>query len=462
MIVISSDRRVELAVPSDVPIADLLPSLLGHLGPSLADTGLDHEGWVLQRLGEPPLEEDLDATALDLRDGETLYLRPRSDQIPPPDFDDLIDGVAGGMRERAGIWRPEMTRWAGRLFLILVLITGMVVIAVPGPTPNRATVAAVLTLLAFLGAGLAGRLGGDRPLAVVLAFGAVGYAALAGLLAPGADLPEGPGASPAGLLDGLDAVNAICAVGAALTVALLAVSLVGRAGPILAALLAAALAALPGLLVAIGWSISTVSAAGLVAVVSGVLTLTVPRTAFRLSGMRLAPLPTSSDQLQDDIEPEQSVRVLERAAAADRYMTGMYLGLAAASSTAVIVLALHSGWAPPTLATLVVLAGVLAGRSMTSCWHRLAGTLPALVALPTLAATVGASLSDQTRMLTTVVVVPLAALAVVLVTLTLPVRRASPYWGRLGDITQTWATIGQIPVLLAAFGVYDVARALGG
>jgi type VII secretion integral membrane protein EccD len=102
--------RVELAVPAHVPLADLLPTFLGHLGQELATTGLDHGGWVLQRLGEPPLEEDLGTAALGLYDGDILHLRPRDEQLPPVDFDDLVDGVADGIAKRKDAWRPEFTR----------------------------------------------------------------------------------------------------------------------------------------------------------------------------------------------------------------------------------------------------------------------------------------------------------------------------------------------------------------
>lgn len=472
LVVAGPDRRVELAVPTNVPIADLLPTLLGHLGPHLADAGLDHEGWILQRLGDPPLDEDLDVDALNLRDGETVYLRPRSDQIPPADFDDLIDGIATGMRDRSAAWRPEMARWAGLIFLTVVLVTGFSALAAPGPTPLRTTVAALLTVLALAGAGVTGRVGGgssgkapasrDRAVAAVLAFGAIGYAALAGLLAPGSHLPANVDANSAGVLDGLGAVNLVAAVGAALPVALLAALLVDRAGPVAAGFAAAAFAAAPGPLAVLFWQVSTVAAAGLVAVLASVLALAVPMAAFRLSGMRLAPLPVTSEQLQEDIEPEQSVRVLERTAVADRYLTGMYAGLAMAGGIGVVLLARHGGWAPPTLAALVALAGVLSVRSMTSGWHRLAGALPALLAAPVLAAAQGAVSPDQIRLLTTAIVVPLTGFVVVVAARTLPVRRPSPYWGRIGDVVQTMATVAQIPVLLAILGVFGAARGLGG
>src|ERR1700749_3986944 len=35
-------RSVELAVPVHVPLIDLLPALVGHLGDGLADAGLEH------------------------------------------------------------------------------------------------------------------------------------------------------------------------------------------------------------------------------------------------------------------------------------------------------------------------------------------------------------------------------------------------------------------------------------
>ena len=125
-------RTVELAVPVHVPLIDLLPALLGHLGENLADTGLEHEGWVLQRLGDPPMREELSVAALGLRDGDLVHLRPRSDQLPQMDFDDLIDGIAVGISRRHDRWRPEMSRrllaglLGGSLAVGLALLAGHV------------------------------------------------------------------------------------------------------------------------------------------------------------------------------------------------------------------------------------------------------------------------------------------------------------------------------------------------
>src|SRR3954452_24353186 len=98
------DSRIELAVPVHVPLADLLPAMLVHLDQRLATSGLEHGGWVLQRLGEPPLDEDRGTAALGLYDGDMVYLRPRADQLPPIDFDDLVDGVATAINDRVDRW----------------------------------------------------------------------------------------------------------------------------------------------------------------------------------------------------------------------------------------------------------------------------------------------------------------------------------------------------------------------
>ena len=85
------EQGFELAVPADVPLADLLPAVLGYGGPDLGERGLEQGGWVLQRLGGAPLDEHRTPGELGLHDGEQLFLRPRRAQLPPVHFDDLVD-----------------------------------------------------------------------------------------------------------------------------------------------------------------------------------------------------------------------------------------------------------------------------------------------------------------------------------------------------------------------------------
>src|SRR5260370_26749167 len=171
-------KSVELAVPVHVPLIDLLPALVGHLGDNLADAGLEHGGWVLQRLGDPPLREDLSIAALGLHDGDVVHLRPRSDQLPPLDFDDLIAGSAVGISGRADRWRPGMTR-----HLLVGLLAAPLAAAVVlragrhGPLADRLTAALAVVFVAL--AAVASRAFGDPPAAGVLGAAAIAYAGVA-------------------------------------------------------------------------------------------------------------------------------------------------------------------------------------------------------------------------------------------------------------------------------------------
>src|SRR5215213_4427871 len=162
------DATLEVSVPADVPIVDVLPTLLGYFT-DLADAGLAHGGWVLQRLGGDPLDGESTATALGLRDGEVLYLRARAEQLPPADFDDLIDGVATGIAARKDAWRPEHGRRLGLAMAALALLAGAgLLLTCWGRTSVAATAAAVAVVL-LTGCAAASRAAADRTSAFLLA-----------------------------------------------------------------------------------------------------------------------------------------------------------------------------------------------------------------------------------------------------------------------------------------------------
>ncbi|NED84266.1 type VII secretion integral membrane protein EccD, partial [Streptomyces sp. SID11233] len=151
-------RSIDLAVPADVPVSDLLPAVLGYAGDGLEEAGIDHGGWVLQRLGGEPLDEERTLDSYGLRDGDTLYLRPRTEALPEVHLDDLVDGIATTMRDQPYGWTPKVSRWVLLGLAVVLLIGGMVVIAWPGGSaPVRAVFATAAGLLLLAGAGSASR-----------------------------------------------------------------------------------------------------------------------------------------------------------------------------------------------------------------------------------------------------------------------------------------------------------------
>ena len=98
--VISTSRRVDLALPGSVSLSELLPSILRFSGLE-SNTPTDSvNAWVLQRFGSDPFDLYTPVTKLSIRDGETLYLRHRESALPDAAFDDVVDAVAGATASR--------------------------------------------------------------------------------------------------------------------------------------------------------------------------------------------------------------------------------------------------------------------------------------------------------------------------------------------------------------------------
>ena len=70
--VVAPRMRLDIAVPADVPLAALVPTLLLHTGEQAIEAGAAHGGWALQRLGEPPLNTDGTCATLGILDGDIV------------------------------------------------------------------------------------------------------------------------------------------------------------------------------------------------------------------------------------------------------------------------------------------------------------------------------------------------------------------------------------------------------
>jgi type VII secretion integral membrane protein EccD len=450
-------RTVELAVPVHVPLIDLLPAMIGHLGENLADAGLDHEGWVLQRLGDPPLREELSVAALGLRDGDLVHLRPRSDQLPPLDFDDLIDGVAVGISGRADRWRPEMSRrllaglLGGALAVGLVLLAGHVSVM-------SAVLAGGLALILLGLTAAASRAYADAAAAAVLGSATVAYACLAG-----AELPLLSAASHGAPLLVWSLLRAsVLAGGAAIAGASIAVGMAsGGRRPVLVG------AATAGLLIAAGGAVATIGKLGPSAVAAAVVTLAMPIgcwapvLSFRLSKMRLDPTPTTADELQSDLDPVPGQHVLDATLLADRYMTALYTGLGVVAAAGLAILGITASLRAEVTAADAIVLLLLHSRVLVAARHRLAALLPAAVGLAVLLAASGLR-SDARHWPVVLGIVVVAAGMLLVAERSLPGHRMLPHWGRAGDTLQILAAAALFPLTLWVLNVYQFVRSAHG
>ncbi|CAN3979135.1 type VII secretion integral membrane protein EccD [Kitasatospora purpeofusca] len=435
----------ELALPGDVVLADLLPAVLGYAGTDVTESGTEHSGWILQRLGGAPLDEERTLEELGLADGEELFLRPGQDALPEVHFDDLVDGVRTGTAARGDSWRPAVTR---RLALVLALVTlagGLLLLALPGPEAPRCAAAAVVALLLLAGGAAATRLIGDSAAGTALAAAGVAHAAAAAALVPGVT-------GPARLLAGGSA-----GVGATV----LALALV-RSGPFFAGLLVAASLALAAGALAVSGAPTThvASALAAVAVLFGAF---VPGLAFKLGGLRLPALPRNADELQEEIEPFPAEDVLARSLVADSYLAGFFVavGTVCAATVSVLALARDGGWGPTAMAADLAVLLLLHARDIGGLRQRLALLLPGALGLGLLAARTGWDAAPGARLVVFVVLL-LAATGLCATAWTVPGRRLLPYWGRAGDLLHSLAALALLPLALQVFGFYGAMRGLAG
>ncbi|GAA4827980.1 type VII secretion system ESX-4 subunit EccD4 [Saccharopolyspora rosea] len=444
-------RSVELAVPTEVPFADLLPAVLRHAGQDLADQGVEHEGWVLQRFGHPPLDENRTAAELGLTDGETVHMRPRAEALPEIDFDDLVDGIAGQIRARPDRWNDRLTRWTLLAFAGLALLLGWTALAV-AENALLSTVAAGAGALGLVAlAGVAARAKSATITATVLAVAAVGFAALSGWFLPLAVHPAAPPA--AGL---------VCGSVLALLVSVLALFGVADATLFFVPLLLPAAVLTAVLLLGFAFALRADQCAALGIALCLVAMSFVPTLSFRLAGFKLPDLPSGADELDEDTEPVPYREVVDRSQVAARYIAALTIALTALTialvgvaisswqlwqalfvGVAALLLLLRARSFDGRWARWSVLVG--GGCGVAACWvWLLVGTDP-LVRLAVLFPTAVA-----------------LAFVLVLCSRSLPGTKLRPYWGRAVDIVEVLVAVALVPLLLAVLDVYEFVQGLAG
>jgi type VII secretion integral membrane protein EccD len=451
--VIGPSRRADLAVPTAIPVATLLPVLLAHTSDSTPER--QHaDGWILQRLGGVPCDPNGTAESLDWLHGEELHLRPAVDPLPELDYDDLADGIAAAVNDRRDRWQPSYRR---QLFLVLAVALIVVigaVIAGARASGVRVCASTGLTLVLILVTVLAARRLADRTAALLAGLVACGFGALA---AAAPDQLIGWPPDHAGVVRALAAAGTVAAV-------LIVVHLVWERGIPIAAFLIVLLTAVLStpLIWMLGWTgLDPAGVAGLS--VTGLLALVVvaPKLVLRTARLRGPQLPRTGEELQYDIQPDPAQLVRTRAGHADMQLTAILAAVALLMPPLLFVLARDPGWVGPTAAATVSGALLLRARASLGLWQRLSLVAAGGTGWVILVLAVAGALTDAGR------VVLLGGLLLVLVALVLAVLR--PWPRRLLPIWEFTATIldvvtGCVVPLMALYllGVFAWARGLFG
>ncbi|MFD0691571.1 type VII secretion integral membrane protein EccD [Actinomadura fibrosa] len=453
--IVAPRRRIDVSLPADVPLAHMLPTLLRAAGEDMADAGLAHSGWVLQRLDDSPFDPAQTMAALGVRDGEILYFRPRMAQLPEMSFDDVADVIATGIRERSDRWRPTTTRSFGLGAAAAALLVAAVVIALSGPPWIVPAAAAGLVALATLiAATILSRAVGDSGAGTVLGYVALPHAFLAGLCAPARKGLE---------LTDLGAPHLLAGFGVMTLAAIIAAFAVADGLPVFLGVAFASFVGTAG--AGVGFAFDDLPPAGIAAVAAVLVMMfiaAVPSLSFKLARVPLPPVPNSAEDLRRDTETVDGKQVLARTAAADRFATGLIASIALTAGGAMLFLFADDGWAGPATSAMMGFSLLLRARVFRGVHQRAWMLVSGFLGLVLTA--VGMAVHGGQVLALAAALVPLLVLAliVVWVTLWLPGHRPTPFWGRAGDIIDIFVMISLIPLALAVLDIYSRVRGLAG
>jgi type VII secretion integral membrane protein EccD len=454
--VIGPARTLELAIPANLPLIDVLPVMVEHLGgegDSFAQA-VAGRGVALQRLGGEPLDEDQSAEGLGLRDGDLLCLRLRDSMLPAFACDDAIDGVAARLRRRGDSWTPGLTRGvllalAGTAFAVSLAAL------LPGPAPAARAISALVLAVVLLGASCgAGRGLGDRGAGGLLVGAAAAFAALAAHLLPQAAADPGTTASAD--------VRFTAAAAAASAVGMLGVWAVGLPGAWNLAVGITGLAASAGGLLCQWWDLDPAGAASVVVTAVLLLSPTLPSAVFRLGGLRLPDLPLGPQDIQKDITPYPDGQIRAGADAVRDHLLAAHVAVGIVTGVALVLVCRGDGWATTVLAVLGCGLLLARFRTLADRRQRLALLVPAVAGLVALVLTLGLEASPRTRAVTLAPYTAVLAAGFLAATRLRQPRRPRPYWGRAAQLAETTLAVALVPVLVQVLGLYGWVRGLAG
>jgi type VII secretion integral membrane protein EccD len=449
--IVSPRGRLDVALPPDVPLVDMLPTLLDATGGATEDPGR-RDGWALSRFGGAELDGSRTPAQLSVRDGEMLYLRPRGDAAPLTVFDDIVDALATGNRDRRGRWTSTTTRMAGLVTGMVLLLLGAASLPFAGPPyPTVALAGLALSATLLVLAIVFARALGDGRTATAFALVATGYAGIGGLLLLAGDTP----------VDQVSVAHVTVAATTTVVAATIASVSVPTAAPVFLGAGACAAAAFATMALSATMGRSIASAAAVVAVVAYAFLPAMPMLAFRIAGLKRPPIPTERESLRVETEPVDATRVFELGRRVDAYLMAMLVALAVISAAAAALSAAAGGRGIVFAAALALLP-ILRSRTFGGRSHRLPLVLASGVAVAAVAVTGYLSLAPDLRVLSILGMSVVVAAATVGIGLIGEGQHSSPPWSRFLDIIEILLILALIPLAAWVSGVLEWARAIRG
>ena len=435
--VVSGARRVDLAVPGTVPVAELLPELVRALG--VLDAQTVYGGYHLRSSDGRRLSGEAGLTFQGIEDGGVLTVEAGVDDPAPRVYDDVVEAMADAVEQDTRPWEPAAGRRTALASSAVLLALGALALGLQRPSLVAGAAAGVGALVLAAAALVLARVQREPEVACLLGWAGVVYAAVAGFVAAPAGDPLG--------------VPTTVGAGSALVVALVVIfGLVELRAFLLPAVVVAALASVASGIVA-GTSFEPGPVCLVVLVVAVIAGAAVPRLvlgatrtrveqAHSVEDLTAPPVPVEADSVRADVRRGHELLLAVDAT------SGLLLVLA----TPLLV---GLGLAGTLLGACVAVVLLLRTRHLRAGREVAVGMASGLVGLAALAVSV---IVEQPAWRAPLAVVLALGGAALLVTTLVPaspsVRR-----GRAGDVIEVVALVALLPLAVVAVGLLGTVGA---
>lgn len=443
--------RIDLALPSDIPMANLLPMLLDLAGESSADGGSKHGGWCLAKLGGEAIDPDRSLSSLGVVDGDLLQIRPRNDNPPAPLFDDVVDAIAAAAPDSYRPWNERTARTLGLIAAGLALLASAAGLlragAVAGAGLSAGALAGVTAVVALIAGVVTARVYGETSAGVVVAAASLPLGFVGGLyIVPG-------GAT------GFHSANFLLACTLTLVLAAASIAMLGAGiTPFVACATAAALGALAFLSASLVHRPAAGIAAGAAAVaLAGISAL--PRLTIQLSRLPMPQIPGNAKDLREDPGLPDYAAIEQRVGLAHQYLTGLIMGCGTVAAIGA-VLAAAGGALGIVLGAVVAAVLLLRARSYANGNQAIALLISGMVAIAGLMAGLLATTSQPGALLGGFAGLLVLATLALVAGLVVPRRRFSPVLRRSVDVVEAVLIASVLPLALGVLDLYRTVRAL--
>ncbi|SDO40067.1 type VII secretion integral membrane protein EccD [Microbacterium sp. ru370.1] len=177
----SEGRRLDIAIPAQVPVIEFLPGFARSLG--VLDASMTSAGYALQRADGSTVDPSLGASAQGIVDGEVLTLVRGGLVAQPRVYDDIVEAVIDATAQQNRPWTTrDNARTALAVSLALLGVCAVLLLAAGRALPFGALVAGGGALVLLVVSAVVARLG-QREAGQGLGMAASVFAAIAGFLA---------------------------------------------------------------------------------------------------------------------------------------------------------------------------------------------------------------------------------------------------------------------------------------